>query len=879
MAIQFSWKEIRLQNSTPLAILNLMHPYLKAASERVVIGDGAFGTHVQSLKLQAEDFGGQNLEGCNEILCLTRPEIIKDMHRSFLEVGSDFVTTATFGAFQVPLAEYDIPDQTTEINLAGARLAKQAADEYSTKSKPRWVAGSIGPGTKTPTLGQISYDQLKEAYREQTRALLEGGVDFLLIETVYDLLSAKAAVSGARQAMQDQSQLVPIQLQVTIETTGRMLLGTEITAAIAALDPLKPDVLGLNCATGPAEMGEHLRVLSQSARMPISCIPNAGLPHVEGSETVYDLSPEELGEYLKRYVSELGVSVIGGCCGTTTKHLSAVIEACANLEPAQRNIQYEPSVSSIYSAQPLRQDISFLMIGERTNATGSKKFRDFLQEDNLDACVEMGTQQISEGAHLLDLNVDSVGRDGPQDMTNLAKRFATEISIPVTLDSTEPEVLEAGLKWFGGRAILNSANLEDGDEPGSRADRVFRLAKEFGTAVICLLIDEEGQARDLKWKMRIAKRLHDMAVDRYGLEPQDLIFDTLVFPLTTGDADLRDDAKATIQAISAIKEELPKCYTSLGISNVSFGIKPAARAVLNSVFLDECLKAGLDAAIVHAGNILPLNQIPEDQVQICRDLIWNKKPNNQPDDYDPLTSFLDLFEDIETIKAKDKKEPYEGLSTTERLSRRIIDGNKSGLDTDLDEALSCGLGALEIVNDVLLKGMKEVGELFGAGKMQLPFVLKSAETMKAAVKHLEPHMEKTDQSGKGQIILATVQGDVHDIGKNLVDIILTNNGYIVHNLGIKVSVSEMIEKALETEADAIGMSGLLVKSTLIMKDNLEELNARGLSKIPVLLGGAALTRKYVEQDLREVYEGQLFYGKDAFEGLKVMEELAKAPSS
>jgi 5-methyltetrahydrofolate--homocysteine methyltransferase len=658
-----------------------------------------------------------------------------------------------------------------------------------------------------------------------------------------------------------------------------MLPGTEIGAAIAALEPLGPSVIGMNCATGPAEMGEHLRVLSQQSRLPIACIPNAGLPSVVDGHMHYDLTPDELADYLARYVTELGVTVIGGCCGTTPEHLQAVIERCRDLTPAPRTPKHEPGATSIYSLVPFEQDSSFMIIGERTNANGSKAFRESMLAQDWDACLKMATDQVREGAHVIDVCVDYVGRDGTADMDEIARRFATQVAAPLVLDSTEPEVMEAGLRWIGGRPILNSANLEEGDHEGSRLDRVMKLAKEFGAAVICLLIDEEGQARDVEWKMRVARRIHDIAVQRYGLEPTDLIFDALTFPLSTGDDDLRRDGIATIEAIRRIKEELPGVYTTLGVSNISFGLKPAARHVLNSVFIHECVEAGLDSAIVHAGKIVPLARIPEDQRTVALDLVWDRRGlegwDHTDPDYDPLAKLLELFEGVESVKAE--KEDRSGWPVEERLKARIIDGDRDGLDADLAEALAQGTPALDIVNDTLLSGMKVVGELFATGEMQLPFVLQSAETMKTAVAYLEPHMEKSadGSSAKGSIVLATVKGDVHDIGKNLVDIILTNNGYEVHNIGIKVSINEMIEKALETRADAIGMSGLLVKSTLIMRDNLEELNERGLSHIPVLLGGAALTRTYVEKDLREVYEGRLFYGKDAFEGLRVMDRLGE----
>jgi len=849
--------------------------YLDAVRERVVIFDGAMGTGIQARGLTADDFGGPDLEGCNEVLVVTRPDVIAELHASYLEVGCDVIETDTFGSFGVPLAEYGIAERAYELNVAAARIAREVASGYSTPDRPRWVSGSVGPGTKFASLGQIRFARLRDLYEEQCRGLLDGGVDLIIIETQFDLLGAKAAMIGARRAMAATGREVPLQVQVTMELTGRMLPGTEIAAALAALDAMRPDVIGINCATGPAEMGEHLRHLSQHARMPIACLPNAGLPSVVDGHMHYDLTPGELADHHERFITELGVTAVGGCCGTTPAHLAEVVARCRDLEPARRHPIHEPGATSIYSLQPFAQDTSFLIIGERTNANGSKRFREAMLAGDWDTCVQMAKDQVREGAHVLDVCVDYVGRDGTADMDQIAQRFATQASVPLVLDSTEPQVMEAGLQWLGGRAVLNSANLEDGDGPGSRLDRVMNLAREYGAAVICLLIDEEGQARDVEWKLRVAHRIHDLAVNRYGLEPTDLIFDALTFPLSTGDDDLRGDAMATIEAIRRIKAELPGVFTTLGVSNVSFGLKPAARHVLNSVFLHECVQAGLDSAIVHAGKIMPLSRIPEHQRQVCLDLIYDRRrpaTAGQPA-YDPLQELLVVFEDVQ--EERPEAEDRSGWPVEERLKQRIIDGDRDGLTDDLDEAMAAGLAPLEIINDVLLAGMKVVGDLFASGEMQLPFVLQSAETMKAAVAHLEPHMERADTGGKGRIVLATVKGDVHDIGKNLVDIILTNNGYEVHNLGIKVSIAEMIEKAVEVDAHAIGMSGLLVKSTLIMRENLEELNARGLSHIPVLLGGAALTRSYVERDLREVYEGRLFYGKDAFEGLRVMDRLCE----
>ena len=857
----------------------MANDFLNLVAEKVVVFDGATGTWLQTQDLTVDDYGGDALEGCTDYLGITRPDVIRALHSAYLEVGADVVETNTFGAFGVPLGEYDLADRSFEIAKANALLAREVADSFSTPGHKRYVAGSLGPGTKAPSLDQIHFANLRDHYQVAAEALLEGGVDLFILETHFDLLALKAAVIATRRAMAKVGRQVPIQAQVTMELTGRMLVGTEIAAALAAIDPLKVDIIGLNCATGPAEMGEHIRHLSHHSRMPISVLPNAGLPSVVDGKMHYDLTAEELEVHQRRFVEELGVQVIGGCCGTTPEFIKRLADMAPSLTPARREIDHEPSVTSIYSPVALQQEASFLMIGERTNANGSKKFREALLEGDYDTCTAMAGQQIKEGAHVLDVCVDYVGRDGTLDMDEIAKRFATQANAPLVLDSTEPEVMEAGLQRVGGRSILNSANLEDGFAEGSRLDRVFSLAKEYGSAVICLCIDEEGQARDADWKVRVAKRIADLAVNTYGLEHSDLIFDALTFPLSTGGEDLRKDAMATLEAITRIKAEIPGCYTTLGVSNVSFGLSPAARHVLNSVFIHECVEAGMDSAIVHASKIMPLSRIPEERRDVALDLIYDRRGTegalaDGDANYDPLQKLLEIFADVSVEKVE--KEDRSGWPVGERLHHRIIDGDRENLTQDLDLAMAEGITPLTIINEHLLGGMKVVGELFGSGEMQLPFVLQSAETMKASVAYLEPHMEKADDdAGKGRIVLATVKGDVHDIGKNLVDIILTNNGYEVHNIGIKISIAEMIEKALEVRADAIGMSGLLVKSTLIMRDNLQELNARELSNIPVLLGGAALTRSYVERDLRDIYDGRLFYGKDAFEGLRVMDRLGE----
>ena len=844
-------------------------PYLNALAERVLIYDGATGTNLQLQNLTADDFGGEAFEGCNEILTITKPEAIEQLHRSFLDVGVDVIETDSFGSFSTVLGEYGIADRAHELAIASATIARRTADSYASPGSPRFVAGSIGPGTKFPTLGQIRYDDLVASYEELAYGLLEGGVDLLLVETMFDLLAGKAAIAACHRAMARHGRIVPIQAQVTIELTGRMLPGTEIGAAITALTPLGIDVIGINCATGPVEMYEPLRQLAESAPLPVSCLPNAGLPSVVDGAMHYDLTPEALAEHHARFVTEYGINVVGGCCGTTPEHLAHVVAAIRPLERRRREPVLEPGVASIYSATPYQQDRSVLLVGERTNANGSKKFREAMLAGDWETCVTIGRDQIREGAHILDVCVDYTGADGVRDMAEVMSRLATQSSVPIMVDTTETPVAREALTWLGGKAILNSVNLEEGDGPGTRLDGFLSLAAEFGAAVVATCIDQEGQARTADWKVRAARAITDLAVSRYGLDASDIFIDPLALPLSTGMAESRRDGIETIEAIRRIKAELPGVRTILGLSNVSFGLNPAARQVLNSVFLHECAQVGLDAAIVHASKILPLARIDDDARQICLDLIYDRRR----EDYDPLTALLEIFDG--STSTGSTQSPLDELALNDRLRRRIVDGARTGLEADLDEALGEGQSPLAIVNDILLDGMREVGELFATGEMQLPFVLQSAETMKAAVSHLEPHMEKSDQGGRGRVVLATVKGDVHDIGKNLVDIILTNNGYEVINLGIKVGINEMLQAVDEHHADALGMSGLLVKSTLIMRENLELMNERGMASVPVLLGGAALTRTYVERDLRGVYQGRVFYGKDAFEGLRVLDRLGE----
>jgi len=736
----------------------------------------------------------------------------------------------------------------------------------STPDHPRYVLGSVGPGTKLPTLGHESFARLRDAYTECGRGLLAGGTDAFVVETCQDLLQVKAAVLGVQRAMALEGRRIPLITQVTVETTGTMLLGSEIGAALTALEPLGIDLIGLNCATGPAEMSEHLRTLSKHARIPLSVMPNAGLPTLGAHGAEYPLTADELAEALAGFVREYGLRLVGGCCGTTPEHIRTVVAAVRDLAPGVRHPRPEPGLSSLYASVPFRQDTSVLMIGERTNANGSKKFRDAMLAQDWEACVGIARDQTREGAHLIDLCIDYVGRDGVADMAELAGRLATASTLPVMLDSTEPEVLRAGLERLGGRSIINSVNYEDGDGPESRFQRAMELAREHGAAVVALCIDEQGQARDRDWKVRVADRLIRDLTTNHGMHVEDIVVDTLTFPITTGQEEVRRDALETIEAIRELKRRYPDVQTTLGVSNVSFGLNPAARQVLNSVFLHECVNAGLDTAIVSAAKILPMAKIDDEQRSVALDLVYDRRRA----DYDPLNRFMELFEGVSASSARaSRAEELAGLPLFERLERRIVDGERAGLEADLDEALE-SRPALEIINDTLLSGMKTVGELFGSGQMQLPFVLASAEVMKTAVAHLEPHMEKADSEGKGTIVLATVKGDVHDIGKNLVDIILTNNGYNVVNLGIKQPISTILSAADEHRADAVGMSGLLVKSTVIMKENLQEMNSRGV-RPPVLLGGAALTRSYVENDLSEVYEGRVDYARDAFEGLRLMD--------
>jgi 5-methyltetrahydrofolate--homocysteine methyltransferase len=845
-------------------------------ASRVIIADGAMGTMLQDAAPTLEDF--QGLEGCNEILNVTRPDIITGVHNAYFDTGVDAVETNTFGANWSNLSDYDIDDRIEELARAGAEIARASAESYeATDGRMRWVLGSMGPGTKLPSLGHTTYDHLKQTFATQALGLIKGGADAFMIETSQDLLQTKAAINGCKVAMAELGIRLPLFVEVTVETTGTMLMGSEINAALTALEPLEIDMIGLNCATGPQEMSEHLRQLSQHSTIPVMVMPNAGLPVLTATGASYPLGPEELATAHEQFVKEFGLSLVGGCCGTTPAHMSAVVKRLGGKAPGARAPQPEPGVASLYQHVSLTQDNTYLAIGERTNANGSRAFRDALLEGRIDDCVEIAKKQVRDGAHLLDVCVDYVGRDGVADIKEIVTKLASASTLPLVIDSTEPAVIKAGMELIGGRPVVNSVNFEDGDGPGSRFATVMPLVKEHGAAVIALTIDEEGQARTAADKVRIASRLVDTLVGEWGLRVEDIIVDTLTFPIATGQEETRRDAIETIHAITEITAKYPGLHTTLGVSNVSFGLNPASRMVLNSVFLHEATEAGLDTAIIDAAKIVPLATIPDEQRQVALDLIWDRREYDADGTvtYDPLSRMLEIFDGVDSAGLKDQRAAeLAALPVTERLERRIIDGEAKGLEGDLDLARDGGLSALEIINQHLLAGMQVVGQRFASGEMQLPFVLQSAEVMKAAVALLEPHMEKTTEAGKGTMVLATVRGDVHDIGKNLVDIILTNNGYDVVNIGIKQSINDIIAAAEEHKADVIGMSGLLVKSTVVMKENLAELTSRGLAgRWPIILGGAALTRSFVEEDLAELFPGVVRYAKDAFEGLDLMDPL------
>jgi len=849
-----------------------MSTFLQTVQERVVIYDGAMGTNIQVRQPSPDDFWGK--EGCNEILVLSRPDLIRDIHASFLAVGCDVVETDTFGATRIVLGEYDLQDKVAEINRAAVRIARDTAASFSSNGRTRFVAGSIGPTTKLPSLGHISFDAMAAAYEEQARALIEAGADVLLIETCQDLLQAKAALAGVFDALKVAGKRLPVTVQVTIESTGTMLLGTEIGAALTALEPYDIDIIGMNCATGPREMNDAVRHLAANSPKYVSVLPNAGLPQNVGGRAVYLLKPQELAEDHKRFITEYGVRIVGGCCGTTPEHLKAVIDACANLQPARREVKPNAAASSAYSSVPLDLDPKPLIVAEEMNTTTRvEHFRNLVRAGKYDDILTLAKRLVNEGSHMLDLCCAIVGEDEKGYITSVLEKIATRVPAPVLVDSTEADVIEAALKRIPGKAIINSINLEDGEK---RTSKVLPMAKRYGAAVIALTIDEEGMALAADKKVAIARRIFKLATGRYGIRPVDLIFDALTLPISTGQQEYRTAGLETLAAVRRIKQELPDVKTILGVSNISFGLAVYPRRVLNSVFMHEAVDNGLDIAIVNYGKIYPLYKIPEVEVELARRLIRYDTSAG-----DPLQNYINHFAGMEK-KAEAPAVEVEKLSIEDQLKYCIINGEKSvdqrahrqSLEQVLESALAT-YTPLDLINNVLLEGMRTVGELFGARKMQLPSVLDSASVMKQAVAYLEPKMEKIEGTQKGTMVLATVKGDVHDIGKNLVDIILSNNGYRVVNLGIKQPADTIIKAAAENQADAIGLSGLLVKSTVEMKYVIQDLERQGL-KFPVICGGAALTRKYVEDDLRREYSSAVFYADDAFAGLNLMKDLCAA---
>ncbi|MBI5464377.1 MAG: methionine synthase, partial [Ignavibacteriales bacterium] len=806
----------------------------------------------------------------NEYLVISKPSAVENVHRDYLEAGADVIETNSFGSTSIVLAEYALQDRAYELSFKSAQIAKRVASDFSTNGYPRFVAGSMGPTTKLPSLEHIGFKEMAKAYEIQAKGLVEGGADLLAVETCQDVLQIKAALYGIFEYFESARKRVPIVVSVTIESMGTMLLGTEISAALTSIEPYDIDVIGMNCATGPKEMSEHVRTLCDMSPKPVFVMPNAGIPENIGGHAHYHLTPEELTQYLSHFVKDLGVNVVGGCCGTTKEHIRQLAHAVGNLSPKSRKYEFVPAASSLYSMSPFKVDNPPVLVGERTNANGSKLFRDLLAKEDWEGLVAMGREQVKEQAHMIDVCVAYVGRNEVADMRETITRFNKQITAPLVIDSTEANVIEEALQRIGGKAIINSINLEDGEE---RINKIVPLCRKYGAAVIALTIDEKGMAKTAESKLAIAKRIYELCVGKHKMKPHDLIFDTLTFTLGSGDEEFRNAGLETIEAIRRIKKELPGVHTLLGVSNISFGLSPAVRHALNSVFLHYAVQAGLDMAIVHASKIVPLYKLDERARELCRQMVFDERTFEGEGEsrklvFDPLTELMAHY-------AGKKKETVEKKVTAgtveERLKNRIIDGDRVGLNADLDDALKKH-SALDIVNTILLDGMKAVGELFGSGQMQLPFVLQSAEVMKSAVGYLEQFMEKKEAGRKGTMVIATVKGDVHDIGKNLVDIILTNNGYNVVNLGIKCPVETMLHAAAEHKADAIGMSGLLVKSTLIMKENLEVMNEQRITT-PVILGGAALTRRYVEQDLRSVYEGSVYYANDAFDGLRLMAKI------
>jgi 5-methyltetrahydrofolate--homocysteine methyltransferase len=875
--------------------------YLDALEKKVLVFDGAMGTSLQNQHLTAEHFGGEQYNGCNDYLVISYPEAVEKVHRSFLEVGVDVLETDTFRSNRITMAEYKLGDRVIEINETAARLARRLADEYSTakhaesakekelnlgdlrglrgsENQPRFVAGSIGPSGKLPStndpeLSNVNFDELVDVFREQAVGLIRGGVDVLLIETSQDILEVKAAIIGIHKAFDETQIYLPIQAQVTLDTTGRMLLGTDVNAALAILEDMGIDVIGLNCSTGPEHMREPIRILGENSTLPVSCIPNAGLPLNVDGQAVYPLEPEPFANDLYEFVTKHNISIVGGCCGTTPEHLKLLVDKLNAHPHPDRPVHSEPKLASAMSAISMRQDPPPTLLGERLNAQGSRKFKRLLLEEDYDSILEIAREQVDFGAHALDISCAVTERpDEAELMHKVVKKLEMGVDVPLVIDSTELDVLEVALKTAPGRCLINSTHFEAGR---TKADKVFALAKEHNAAVVIMTIDENGMAKTRERKLEVAKRIYDVAVNEFGLKPEDLVYDALTFTLATGDQEFVESAIETIEGIRLIKQNLPGVMASLGVSNLSFGFAPQARPALNSIMLYHCVQAGLDMAIVNPAHVTAYPDIPAEEKELCEDLIFNRRE-------DALQRYIEYYEKVTPTTESSLADPTEGMTPEQRLHWKIVHRHKEGVEADIDEIINRGdfptnhETAVHTLNNVLLPAMKEVGDKFGAGELILPFVLQSAEAMKKTVAHLENYLEKMEGVTKGTVVIATVYGDVHDIGKNLVKTILANNGYTVIDLGKQVPAETIITKAVEVNATAIGLSALLVSTSKQMPLIVNELHRRG-HKIPVLIGGAAINRRFGRRILQtesgDFYDPGVFYCKDAFEGLETMDQL------
>ncbi len=840
--------------------MSIKQELLDIIKTRPLIIDGAMGTQLQERDEQIPKSAWEGNEGCNELLNVTAVDVMESIFNAYLTSGADLITTNTFGSFDWVLDEYGIGHRAYELSRAGAEIVRKKCDEFSTPEHKRYVLGSIGPGTKLPSLGHMHYDEMFKGYVECASGLIDGGADIFILETCQDPLQIKAAIHACEEANRQKNTNLPIMVSVTIELSGTMLIGTDVQTIATILEPFDILSLGFNCGTGPEQVLKHVKTLSEVWHKPISVHANAGLPQNRGGYSYYPMGPDEFADRQEAFLEYDGVSFLGGCCGTTPQHIRALVNRVTCKSVKEATGSQERSLASLFNTVTLKQNPAPLLIGERSNATGSKAFRELLLAENYEGTLSVAQQQVRAGAHILDVSVGFAGRDESKDMREVISLYAQKIALPLMPDSTQVEGLETALKLIGGKPILNSVNLEDGIE---KFNKVCRLAKKFGASLVCLTIDETGMAKTLERKLEIAERIYKLATKEHGLNPQDLVFDLLTFTVGSGDEEYRDAAIVTIEAIRELHKRYPKVSSTLGLSNISFGLDKDARPYLNSIFLDHCIKAGLTSVIINVKHIIPLNRISQEDQDICNNLLFNKKADGQA-----LFDFIEHFDSKEAVDSEAVDEAYNALSDEEKIAKLLMDGDKERM-IPLVDATHEKLGAERIVNEILINAMKVVGELFGSGQMQLPFVLQSAETMKATVDHLNPYLPKLEKEVDTTLILGTVKGDVHDVGKNLVDIILSNNGFQVINLGIKVQLEEYIQTLKTSKAQAIGMSGLLVKSTQVMKENLISMKEAGITT-PVLLGGAALTRSFIDDYCRPNYDGPIFYCKDAFDGVTAM---------